>query len=112
VSGCPNCRANERKKRSSQSPASVSESVNLQKIENLLEQVVRSTGKTTHAVRAFVRFLFIQLSATSLAGVLIYLGTVFARETEGALIGLGIITYVVGVIWSSSAGWSELKQSE
>ena len=97
---------------STQAPATNETAISLQKMEYLVEQVLRSTGKTTHAVRAFVRFLFIQLSATTLAGVLIYLGSVSGNELRDGLIWLGGITYLVGLVWSSSAGWSELRQSE
>ena len=89
--------------------------------EALLKELVRSTNRTTHAVRAFVRFLFIQLSAITLALFVFNVGNLFQDSSEcsygicppnelTALVA-GLI-WIVGVIWSSSAGWSELAQSD
>lgn len=41
------------------------------RIESLLEESIRASNRTTHAVRAFVRFLFIQLVAITLAGFVV-----------------------------------------
>jgi hypothetical protein len=71
-----------------------------------LEDLVAAQNRTTHAVRAFVRFLFIQLSATTMA-VFIYTfssSNVFLRI-------IAIVVWLGGVAISSSAGWSELEAS-
>jgi hypothetical protein len=75
----------------------------------LLRESVAASNRTTRAVRALVRFIFIQLSSTTLAGILVYFGTV---NSELSLLILGIIVWVVGVFWSSAAGWSELDKSD
>jgi hypothetical protein len=91
-------------------------------LASLLRQSIKASNRTTHAVRAFVRFLFIQLSATTLA-VFIYglsMNTVNAQKCadygdnctpNGFLIFLAGMVWLGGVIWSSQAGWSELEKS-
>lgn len=85
---------------------------NTEGIEQLLREIVISTSKTTHAVRAFVRFLFIQLSATTLAGLVIISSNLFSTEPNDALFFFGVLIYIGGVVWSSKAGWDELSQSD
>lgn len=93
------------------------------KVINLQTQLIQSQNRTTHAVRAFVRFLFIQLAATTLAIAVWQLSNFnidqYQCATSGErcsgnsflqLVAAGI--WVVGVIWSSRAGWSELEESE
>lgn len=81
-------------------------------VERLLRAIVVSTGKTTHAVRAFVRFLFIQLSATTLAGLFIFWSNPFSNESNDFLFWVGALIYLGGFVWSSAAGWHELSESE
>jgi hypothetical protein len=82
---------------------------NSDEITSLLREGIAASNRTTRAVRAFVRFLFIQLSASTLAAILIYFGSVNA--TVG-LIVIGVIVWLVGVLWSSTAGWQELEKSD
>lgn len=88
-----------------------------------LLDVIEAQNRTTHAVRAFVRFLFIQLSATTLAIFLWNLSNIVVDTSEcvynsdkcggnGFLQFLAIATLLVGIIWSSNAGWNELSKSE
>ena len=81
-------------------------------IERLLAEILKSTSKTTHAVRAFVRFLFIQLSASTLAVLFLYWSQPFSYHPIQFLAVSGIIIYLIGAVWASIAGWSELSQSE
>lgn len=99
-------------------------------VEALLSQLntnvlkgILAQNRTTHAVRAFVRFLFIQLSATSFAMVLWNLADSTIDQNEclqsgnncsgnSALIVAAGIIFIIGVIWSSAAGWEELGKSE
>ena len=87
-----------------------------------IHELIAAQNRTTHSVRAFVRFLFIQLSATSAAVVLWNLASdvdpiACAQYGEHcspilALQAFAVIVWIIGVVWSSSAGWSELKKSE
>lgn len=73
-----------------------------------LNRIEAATNRTTYAVRAFVRFLFIQLSATTI-------GSMCAAAAAGlgwpwlAVIG-GVIT-TGGLFWAGFAGRAELRKS-
>jgi hypothetical protein len=87
-----------------------------------IDDLIRAQNRTTHAVRAFVRFLFIQLSAMTL-GIFIWnlsLGMADAESCaydgtncsgNSALQVVAALVVLGGIIWSSSAGWSELEKS-
>lgn len=90
------------------------------KLSKLLEKNIEAANRTTHAVRAFVRFLFIQLSFLTAAAVLWQLGLAFPDEDNCSIVGCepnGFVTVFVvllviaGVLVSSIAGWSELELS-
>lgn len=89
--------------------------------EELLREILKSTNRTTRAVRAFVRFLFIQLSAITMAVLVFNLGDLLQNPSEcaygicppspGFTLFAGLI-WVVGVVWASYAGWNELELSD
>ena len=94
-----------------------------EKSELTLADVVRAQNRTTHAVRAFVRFLFIQLTSTTLGVFLWNLSNLFINEQKcidsgdncggnGFLQFIAVITILAGIFWSSNAGWSELSKSD
>ena len=93
------------------------------KLEALLEQSIQAQNRTTHAVRAFVRFLFIQLSTTTLAVFVYSLASssvnpsscaVYGEDCQPNTFGLivAVVIWLVGLVASSNAGWSELSKSE
>jgi hypothetical protein len=84
-------------------------------------QIVLAQNRTTHAIRAFVRFLFIQLSFTTVAGVLFVIASA-SRSTYDCsryeecgqsvfFTVIAVITLIIGIFVSSNAGWSELAKS-
>lgn len=77
-------------------------------LENLLRKNIEAADRTTYAVRAFVRFLFIQLSAITIAS-LVFVISAAASFPGGQTVAAIII--IVGVVMSSTAGWSELQKS-
>jgi hypothetical protein len=88
--------------------------------EKLLQELIRATDRTTRAVRAFVRFLFIQLAAISLAVVVFQLGIITQDSSEcafgicqpnGFTTTVAVLIWITGVVWSSIAGWGELELS-
>lgn len=89
--------------------------------QDLLVEVIAANNRTTRAVRAFVRFLFIQLTATTTAVFVWNLGNGL-QDASRCLVGvcppsqpalfLAGLIWLVGVIWSSIAGWTELSYSE
>lgn len=91
--------------------------------EKTIDDLIRAQNRTTHAVRAFVRFLFIQLSGFTLAIFLWNLSTAFIDEQQCVQYGTNCtgnsffqftaaIVLIGSVIWSSQAGWEELGKSE
>ena len=66
--------------------------------------LIQAQNRTTHAVRAFVRFLFIQLTGITLAAFLWLWEISFLRYLAG-------VVWIVSVFWSSYAGWKELDKS-
>lgn len=89
--------------------------------DKLLAELIRATDRTTRAVRAFVRFLFIQLAAITLAIVVFQLG-IFTQDPSECAFGVcspngftttvAALIWIGGVIWSSIAGWGELELSK
>jgi len=88
-----------------------------------IERLISAQNRTTHAVRAFVRFLFIQLSGISAAVILwnFSLASIDQQECFNSGDNCGansflqvaaVLVWLVSVIWSSIAGWSELESSE
>jgi len=87
-----------------------------------IDDLIRAQNRTTHAVRAFVRFLFIQLTGITFAVFLWQLSLTFIDEQDcfqsgdnctgnaGVQFLAGII-WIATVLWSSYAGWEELNKS-
>lgn len=93
----------------------------IENVERLLIEQIKASNRTTRAVRAFVRFLFIQLVFITAALGINVLGTVFQDPAEcaygicppntGAQVLAGFV-WLIGVFWSSAAGFNELGLSE
>lgn len=119
------------------SPAKVSsgaEKENPKKIVNSekftsgdIEKIIQAQNRTTHAVRAFVLFLFYQLTAITLAFIVYsfaelqgnqsddcepLLRQYGACEPQPILVFLAFAIWVAGVIYSSRVGWREIQKSE
>ena len=73
-----------------------------------LERIEVAANRTTRAVRAFVRFLFIQLSMTTAGTTVAGLGAALNWPFLG---GLGSAIILTGIVWSGWAGRSELRKS-
>ena len=77
-------------------------------IVEALGRVEAATDRTTYAVRAFVRFLFIQLSATTI-------GSMCAAAAAALgwpwLAVLGGLVTAGGLFWAGFAGRAELRKS-
>jgi hypothetical protein len=84
-------------------------------------QIVLAQNRTTHAIRAFVRFLFIQLSFTTFAGVLFVIASAASSTYSCSQYGecgvstfftvAAVLSIIIGIFVSSNAGWSELAKS-
>lgn len=89
-------------------------------LESLLDESIKASNRTTHAVRAFVRFIFIQLSFITAAYFAWQIGLAFPDEDNCNPLGCQpygfwnfavFILVTLGVILSSRAGWHELSLS-
>lgn len=84
--------------------------------------LIQAQNRTTHAIRAVVRFLFIQLSSITM-GVIIFAMASAAEssytcqmydECGGStfLYLISVVVIIGGIIYSSIEGWSELSSSD
>ncbi len=122
---CPKCKAEFDSKRISEglssAPQSLKQDVSIK--QNVseraeiasLEELIRATNRTTRAVRAFVLFLFYQLTAITLSGILYLISISFPNDQNEPNLFWGILALVVwigGVFISSNVGWREIRKSD
>jgi hypothetical protein len=74
----------------------------------VLKRIEAASNRTTYAVRAFVRFLFIQLSATTIGSML---AAAAAASNQAWLGVLGGLVTTGGLFWAGYAGRAELRKS-
>ena len=115
ISKCPGCAAINQSKAEFDKPNNVQPPTisNFPALyssgETTLEDLVRAQNRTTHAVRAFVRFLFIQLTGLTLV---FFLWNLFLETDGNGFVGFLVLVVWLGtVVWSSAAGWDELNKS-
>jgi hypothetical protein len=115
ISKCPGCAAISQSKAEFDKPDNVQPPTisNFPALyssgETTLEDLVRAQNRTTHAVRAFVRFLFIQLTGLTLV---FFLWNLFLETDGNGFVGFLVLVVWLGtVVWSSAAGWDELNKS-
>lgn len=82
--------------------------------------VIAAQDRTTHAVRALVRFILIQVASLSVGAILIGVSAGMAVSTDcayygncsdGSLTFIGYLVIVAGFIWASIAASQELDRS-
>ena len=90
-------------------------------VAKLLKKSIEASNRTTYAIRALVRFVFIQLTFLTAAFFVWQIGLLFPDENNCSVLGCephGFFTFLVaglvitGVVLSSRAGWYELSLSE
>jgi hypothetical protein len=81
------------------------------RLEELTEQSIEASNRTTYAVRAFVRFTLIEITA-AISGVGV--GVLFALGSGAIEVGIavGSLVIVVGGVYGLAVGWNELKKSD
>lgn len=79
------------------------------RLEDLLAETIAATNRTTHAVRAFVYFLFIQLGSAILGLLIIFFGQ--NNRTEFSQL-VGSLIIISGLFASFYFGWKEFQLSE
>lgn len=108
-------------KTAGEGPMSTSEMINSSNGKGI-DDLIRAQNRTTHAVRAFVRFLFIQLTGITFAIFLWNISTAFIDPQKCIEYGtncagntflqfLAVVVWIASVVWSSQAGWDELAKS-
>jgi len=89
-------------------------------LTSLLKKSIDASNRTTHAVRALVRFLFIQLSFLTAAFLVWQIGLAFPDRNTCSVLGcepydivllVVVLLVVFGVVVSSIVGWDELRSS-
>ncbi len=121
ISKCPGCASVSQVKAAEKPPVGEMPRAN-SSAETTLEDLVRAQNRTTHAVRAFVRFLFIQLTGVTLAVFLWTISLEFVNEQDcfqygDNCTGNPFLQFLAGAVWigsvilSSRAGWEELNKS-
>ena len=87
-----------------------------------IDRLIAAQNRTTHAVRAFVRFLFIQLAGLTLTAIFWNISLASVDERKCMEYGdycdgnpffqlLAFSVLVGSVVWSSRVGWEELEKS-
>ncbi len=76
---------------------------------SLLRESIAASNRTTRAVRAFVRFIFIQFF-TGLAVAVLW--SLAAAYEEGGLMVVAFLVALGGLIWASIVGFEELAKSD
>ena len=124
---CPSCSSTywmlSKSEEKKPSPPGKSESNN-QKLTEIsdIERLIAAQNRTTHAVRAFVRFLFIQLAGITFTVILWNFSLMFVDEQKCFDYGdycdgnpflqfMAVAVLIGTVIWSSRVGWEELEKS-
>ena len=79
-------------------------------IAELLKQNIEASNRTTHAVRAIVRYAFLQISITTVTGVLYAVGA--AMNANALFVPLASIVWLGGSIFAGWTARNDLKSSK
>jgi hypothetical protein len=82
---------------------------NSEELASLLRESIAASNRTTRAVRAFVRFIFIQFFTGLAVAVPWALGLTLG---EAWLLVVAFLVALVGLIWASTVGFDELSKSD
>jgi len=82
-----------------------------EKLESLMEESISESKRTSHAVRALVRFTLVEVAVTLIA---VLLFGIFALIGQAFIAGLflGGTVLVIGGVYALVVGFNELDQSE
>lgn len=83
---------------------------NNQEIVELLRQNVEASNRTTHAVRAIVRYAFTQISITTVTGILYAFGA--AANLNAIFVPVASAVWLVGSILAAWTARKDLKASK
>ena len=99
------------------------ESGDIAQLIQLQQESIRATNRTTHAIRAFVLFVFYQLAASTAAAFFYGIGLGISSssdecqydgicEPNAFFIVVSALIFLGGVIFSSMKGWEEIGKSD
>lgn len=80
-----------------------------QELAELLRANIEASNRTTHAVRAIVRFVFLQLTLTTVVGVLYAVGA--ATNLNQVFVPLASVTWIAGTLYTGYTARRDLKAS-
>jgi hypothetical protein len=83
---------------------------NNQEIAELLKQNVEASNRTTHAVRAIVRYAFLQISITTVTGILYAIGA--STNLNSIFVPAASAVWLVGSIFAGWTARNDLKSSK
>ena len=78
-------------------------------LAELLRENIAASNRTTHAVRAIVRFVFLQLTFTTISGLLLAIGA--AINVNEVFVPLSSLTLISGSIFAGFTARRDLKKS-
>ena len=79
-------------------------------INDLLKQNIEASNRTTHAVRAIVRYAFLQISITTVTGILYVFGA--AANLNGIFVPVASAVWLIGSIFAGWTARNDLKNSK
>lgn len=81
-----------------------------QEIADLLKQNIEASNRTTHAVRAIVRYAFTQISITTITGIVYAVGA--AANLNAISVPIASAVWLIGSIFAAWAARNDLKASK
>ena len=78
-------------------------------IADLLKQNIEASNRTTHAVRAIVRYAFTQISITTITGILYAFGA--AANLNAIFVPVASAVWLIGSILAAWTARNDLKAS-
>ena len=81
-----------------------------EQLADLLRANIEASNRTTHAVRAIVRYVFLQLTITTVCGVLYAVGA--ATNLNQVFVPISSIAWIAGTIYASLTARNDLKASK
>jgi hypothetical protein len=80
-----------------------------QDLADLLKANIEASNRTTFAVRAIVRYVFLQLTITTVCGVLYAVGA--ATNLNQIFVPISSIAWIAGTLYASFTARKDLKAS-
>ena len=78
-------------------------------LAELLRANIEASNRTTHAVRAIVRFVFLQLTITTVSALLVAVGS--ALNLNQVFVPISSLTWIAGSLFAGITARRDLKAS-